>query len=531
MSSRETFGEIPPEDITTRKHLATFSPDSGDQLVRIWEEAALESSDEPPYEAIVPSDEYLACNRPRTSKRIDKRLESGKEPRRGQRRVIKRYDRYYDEYVGEVEASNDKIYQSWRDDINSMLGEAWVLHTAAENAEGQSTILEQAEAWQGGLHSTSALGMGLLALGDETAAKGILIDTNANDGKHLHDLLDAYIYTKDKDYRTNYIINCSQSPYMLARLVLAEQAWEEEPDITLLHAVQHFGARIAMAAVLANTLPDDSPHKEHVIEVLRNATQQLNPPRKKYVTVKDRASKSISEDGIFGAVDTLLDATMGGVPKELTPDYSNFLERVVPEIAIVAPLLRPNSGYEELGFGAVPNNQKDAVRTYALRSAWGDKTAGPHLLKGGEGIKGGGALVYRNVLRDHGPAVASQYLPNLSAEWRRYSAYHTLLHKLISGHKASETPAVPSAIDNYGPLQMLYKEIDELAATTTSRGALTHREETELVEVNVDALIGMTDLHSSRPQDIADLIRTIKTIDDIKVQTKLLEALAESLKQ
>src|SRR5665213_1604827 len=206
-----------------------------DEVTKIWHESAEDTAESPEYTLIDTSTEYLASNRPRTSSHIDERSKAGKDPRRGQRRVLQRYVKLYDNYVNRTDKANAKTHQSWRSRVGNMLGEAYVLHRLSGDNGDPDMVRRISEDSQIGIHLSSSLGLGLLVAGQVDTAKTALLGSQDKSGTHVHNLLDAYLHTRDEAYRAGFVARSDRSPYLLARLVTAEQDWRD-PDHTLLEA-------------------------------------------------------------------------------------------------------------------------------------------------------------------------------------------------------------------------------------------------------------------------------------------------------
>lgn len=448
------------------RQIGSSAPLPVDTLVGEFEAVALQEFVEPTYEPVPPIDAYLHQNWSGLAKKIDKNASLGRW-RRGQ------LQRAQDNYVSNarfIDKKNDTSNAKWRSRVASQYVAACALTVLSGDEDTAAHYYDQAETWGAHPERSAGLGLALLLRDNQEQGKSLVLGTDSG-SSHVHDLLDAYRWTGDEDYRTALVHELpNNQPYLIGRLAMHDIGSGRDAG-DLFELAEARGPRMVVALLLNadQSHGGDEPRYRRFIE---ETLERWKVPKKKTLHLGDKAAGHLKNDGVFGIIDIAfdtieegIDLALGDTQTELSPEYRKWLRDYAPLLARVAPLLRrEHYPVQDDGDRTVAAWGKDA-RVLFVRNSWGDRVAGQQLLNGNSK---NALYVYRNLLRDAGPAAAAPYLSKIPKRDRQVARYHTVLAYAMQGAIPSRVPQLETQ-DTYRPLRALYKQAAETMTTVELR--------------------------------------------------------------
>lgn len=497
-----------------------MGPGPTTELVSSWESlatAGLEMS----YDVPQTFDTYLAANYPRVSQKV----EGPKKLRLWGRH---RYAKAQSEYLAadaRLNRGNDTKHNNWQDTVAQICIEAGGLALMAGDEDFADELLSSERVPEGRAGQSDMLGMAMLASGHSDDAKHILLRGSIPPKSYLHghNLLDAYRATDDPDYRASAVLNFHDQPYMLARLAAHELSQGRSAEDLFNVAEGHWGARIAVAAVLARSSDETTAGRYE--RYLDKQVAAMKPPAKQWKTrgemAKEAVVDAVRDEGIIApvsfmlsAIETGMDVLAGnGLPDtspQPTEEYTLWWNQTSSLLAEINPHLVGRSGYDE-NLSRLSEAVADKANSFDVqieRADWADPKAALRALRHKQGKAISKLLAYRHLLRDNGPVGAMNYVQHVPRAYRRQATYYTLVSFALNGAEMP-IPNLPDMTDTYGPLLELDRRVREVASSSDES---VDEEAIELA--GTAAQVNVTNLRTVTAVELASLRAKILAIRD-----------------
>jgi hypothetical protein len=503
-----------------------------------WQELAEPSFQEPQYVATATLEQHLAAN----AGKAVQRQQAGKEPRWWQRRKLARAETDYPAAVQKTEKQNAKTHDSWRTAQAATITELCGYAILSGDDEAAARYADVARDRGQDPATSDKIGMALVARGQHEQAKNVLLGRRSDNQRlvHAHNLLDAYAWTGDPDYREHLVRSLRHATYLVGRLARVDIA-AGRPSSDLFDAADGpSGARLLLALSTVHLEGVSDP--DRLQQYIDTKMPGLHPPKRRYLPlpaqpttgqrVGNHIKDTLKSEGISGVLDLASDAlevAVDGVPQrdqptpQESPEFKKFLSSGAPLIANLRPWLQNRADWTDSGFGDVTKYKpKGAQEILLTRADGGDDDSAHRLLawrEAGDNIK---FYAYRNLAHTN-PSTAAESLHSLNRDSRRLATFYTIVALAARGQVVHQ-PDTPQLTDEFGGLQQLYAGIRESAEEKRSIDETPQRE-VVLAEAQ------LTDVGQLHDAGLDAILARIHGLNDPAAERAALQELAARLRR